>query len=88
MLLQFQVGSVPKLLHPGIWTGWTSPRLWPGLFFTSAGVFPYAGIKIPQIALFAHDSGLRPKESPWDMLLAIGITAFLCIAIGVSPDPR
>jgi len=56
------------------------------LLFASAGVFHHSGIKIPFFAFFAHDSGLRPKEAPINMLLAMGITAFLCIAIGVYPQ--
>ena len=28
---------------------------------------------------------MRPKEAPFNMLLAMGVTAFLCIAIGVYP---
>ncbi|MCK4728039.1 MAG: Na(+)/H(+) antiporter subunit D, partial [Desulfobacterales bacterium] len=32
-----------------------------------------------------HDSGIRTKEPPLNMLLAMGIAAFLCIAIGVFP---
>jgi multicomponent Na+:H+ antiporter subunit D len=61
--------------------------VWGALLFASAGVFHHSGIKIPYFAFFAHDSGLRPKEAPWNMLLAMGITAFLCIAIGVYPQP-
>ena len=57
------------------------------LLFASAGVFHHSGIKIPFFAFFAHDSGKRPKEAPFNMLLAMGITAFLCIAIGVYPQP-
>ena len=57
------------------------------LLFASAGVLDHSGIKIPFFSFFAHDSGLRPKEAPWNMLLAMGITAFLCIAIGVYPAP-
>ena len=34
---------------------------------------------------FAHDSGLRPREAPRHMLLSMGITAFLCVLIGVYP---
>ena len=55
------------------------------LLFASAGVMEHSGIKIPFFAFFAHDSGKRPKEAPWNMLLAMGIAAFLCIAIGVYP---
>ncbi len=61
--------------------------IWAILLFASAGVFHHSGIKIPYFAFFAHDSGLRPKEAPWNMLLAMGITAFFCIAVGVYPAP-
>lgn len=61
--------------------------VWGALLFASAGVFHHSGIKIPYFAFFAHDSGLRPKEAPFHMLLAMGITAFLCVAIGVFPGP-
>jgi multicomponent Na+:H+ antiporter subunit D len=57
------------------------------LLFASAGVFHHSGIKIPFFTFFAHDSGKRPKEAPINMLLAMGLTAFLCIAIGVYPQP-
>jgi multicomponent Na+:H+ antiporter subunit D len=61
--------------------------IWFILLFASAGVFHHAGIKIPFFAFFGHDSGMRPKEAPWNMLLAMGITAFLCIFIGSFPGP-
>jgi len=60
---------------------------WLMLLFASAGVLDHSGIKIPFFSFFAHDSGIRTKEAPPNMLLAMGITAFLCIAIGVYPDP-
>ncbi len=60
---------------------------WLVLLFASAGVFHHSGIKIPFFAFFAHDSGIRCKEAPWNMLLAMGIASFLCIGIGVYPDP-
>jgi len=61
--------------------------VWAILLFASAGVFHHSGIKIPYFAFFAHDSGKRPKEAPLHMLLAMGLTAFLCVAIGVFPAP-
>ena len=61
--------------------------VWGALLFASAGVFHHSGIKIPYFMFFAHDSGKRPKEAPTHMLLAMGLTAFLCIAIGVYPAP-
>lgn len=59
---------------------------WLILLFASAGVLDHSGIKIPFFSFFAHDSGIRVKEAPWNMLAAMGITAFLCIAIGIFPD--
>jgi multicomponent Na+:H+ antiporter subunit D len=59
--------------------------IWLALLFASAGVFHHAGIKIPFFAFFAHDSGLRPKEAPTPMLIAMAIAAFLCIFNGVYP---
>jgi len=59
--------------------------IWFILLFASAGVFHHAGIKIPYFAFFSHDSGLRPKEAPLHMLLAMGLTAGLCVFIGSAP---
>ena len=61
--------------------------VWLVLVFASAGVLSHSGIKIPFFAFFAHDSGKRPKEAPTHMLIAMGLTAFLCVAIGVYPAP-
>lgn len=61
--------------------------VWLMLLFASAGVFHHAGIKIPYFAFFSHDSGIRTKEPPLNMLLAMGIAAFLCVFIGVFPGP-
>ena len=63
------------------------PIIWAILVFASAGVLSHSGIKIPYFTFFGHDSGLRPKEAPINMQLAMGFTAFLCIFIGVYPDP-
>jgi multicomponent Na+:H+ antiporter subunit D len=59
---------------------------WLVLLFASAGVFHHSGIKIPFFAFFAHDSGKRCEEAPTSMLIAMGITAALCIGIGVWPQ--
>ncbi|MBW1868310.1 MAG: Na(+)/H(+) antiporter subunit D [Deltaproteobacteria bacterium] len=61
--------------------------IWLTLQFASAGVFHHAGIKVPFFTFFSEDSGIRAKEPPLNMLLAMGITAFLCIAIGIYPGP-
>lgn len=60
--------------------------VWFILLFASAGVFHHAGIKIPFFAFYSHDSGLRCKEAPPHMLLAMGIAAALCILIGTFPQ--
>lgn len=59
--------------------------VWLMLLFASAGVLEHSGIKIPYFAFFGHDSGKRPQEAPFNMLLAMGIVAALCILIGVMP---
>jgi multicomponent Na+:H+ antiporter subunit D len=60
---------------------------WLVLLFASAGVFHHSGIKIPYFSFFAHDSGIRCKEAPLSMLIAMALTAFLCIFLGVYPQP-
>lgn len=60
--------------------------VWLFLLFASAGVLEHAGIKIPYFSFFAHDSGIRTKEPPKNMLLAMTIGAVLCVLIGVFPE--
>jgi len=59
--------------------------VWLLLLFAAAGVFHHAGIKIPYFAFFAHDSGIRTKEPPTNMLIAMTIAAVLCVVIGTFP---
>jgi len=61
------------------------PIVWLALLFASAGVFHHAGIKIPFFAFFAHDSGIRCKEAPANMLIAMGIAAVICVFNGSYP---
>jgi multicomponent Na+:H+ antiporter subunit D len=49
-------------------------------------VLEHAGIKIPYFSFFAHDSGIRAKEPPRNMLVAMFIGATLCVLIGVFPS--
>ena len=58
-----------------------------GLLIASAGVMEHSGIKIPYFAFFGHDSGIRCREAPFHMCLAMGATAVLCIGIGWFPAP-
>jgi len=55
------------------------------LLIASTGGFLSAGIKVPYFAFFSHDSGIRTKEPPLNMLIAMGIAAALCIYIGCFP---
>jgi multicomponent Na+:H+ antiporter subunit D len=59
--------------------------IWLMLMFASAGVLEHAGIKVPFMAFFAHDSGKRPEEAPFNMLLAMGLASGLCLIIGLYP---
>jgi multicomponent Na+:H+ antiporter subunit D len=60
--------------------------VWFLLAAASAGVFLHAGIKFPWFVFFQRDSGLRPKDAPWNMAAAMLLFAFLCILLGVAPD--
>ena len=61
------------------------PIIWLALLFASAGVLEHAGIKIPYFAFFAHDSGIRTKEPPKNMLIAMGLASVICIFNGSYP---
>ena len=52
----------------------------------SAGVFLHAGIKFPWFVFFQRDSGLRPKDAPWNMGAAMVLFSALCILFGVAPQ--
>ncbi len=61
--------------------------VWMVLEIASAGVFLHAGIKFPYFVFFAKDNGLRPGETNRTMLTAMAFMAFLCIFLGVYPQP-
>jgi len=56
------------------------------LLFASAGVLHHSGIKIPFFAFFAHESKIKTKEAPINMIIAMVIASILCIAIGIFPS--
>ncbi|MFP6873279.1 MAG: Na(+)/H(+) antiporter subunit D [Verrucomicrobiales bacterium] len=60
--------------------------IWLLLLFAAAGVLKHAGIKIPFFAFFAHDSGIRTREAPANMLVAMAMSAVMCIGIGCFPQ--
>lgn len=69
-----------EMLNAGHTVGWLL------LLFAAAGVFLQIAIKIPFLAFFARDSGLRVKEAPANMLIAMSVSAVFCIAIGIFPS--
>jgi multicomponent Na+:H+ antiporter subunit D len=56
------------------------------LAIASAGVFLHAGIKFPWFVFFQRDSGLRPRDAPWNMAVAMVFFSVLCILFGVAPQ--
>lgn len=62
--------------------------MWVYMLLTaaSAGVFLHAGIKFPWFVFFQRDSGLRPRDAPWNMALAMLIFSALCILLGIFPE--
>lgn len=61
--------------------------VWLVLEVASAGVFLHAGIKFPYFVFFAKDKGLRPGETNTSMLIAMGFMSFMCIFLGLYPQP-
>ena len=61
------------------------PVLMVLMLLASVGTFLSVGLKLPYFAWFGKDCGLKPKEPPKNMLIAMGLTAFLCFFIGVYP---
>jgi multicomponent Na+:H+ antiporter subunit D len=55
------------------------------LSLASAGTFLHTGLKLPYYMFFGKDSGLRAKEPPRNMLVAMGVAAVACVLIGVFP---
>lgn len=61
--------------------------VWLVLEVASAGVFLHAGIKFPYFVFFAKDKGLRPGETNKSMLTSMAFLSFLCIFLGLYPQP-
>ncbi|MBI1265054.1 MAG: Na(+)/H(+) antiporter subunit D [Alphaproteobacteria bacterium] len=52
------------------------------LVFAAAGVMELSALKVPFFAFFGQDRGHRVKEAPLNMLVAMGLAAFLCVYLG------
>ncbi|WP_085026626.1 Na(+)/H(+) antiporter subunit D [Ensifer aridi] len=57
------------------------------LTMASSGTFLHTGLKLPYYMFYGTDRGLAAREPPGNMLVAMGMAAALCIAIGVFPGP-
>lgn len=79
-------GFVTKSLITGEAGAGNYPIVWATLIIASTGALLHTGIKVPFFTFFGRDSGLRPKEAPTHMLLAMGFTATISMYIGISPD--
>ncbi len=56
---------------------------WFMLVFATAGVLAHTGLKTPYFAFFGQDSGRRPAEAPFNMLVAMGLAAAICVFLGL-----
>jgi len=53
------------------------------LTLASAGTFLHTGLKLPYYMFFGKDSGVKGKEPPTNMLVAMGLAAAACVLIGL-----
>ena len=53
------------------------------LMLASAGTFLHTGLKVPYFIWFGKDRGLKAKEPPWNMELAMIIGSLFCVGLGV-----
>ncbi len=62
--------------------------MWPWLLmmFAAAGTFLSTTLKLPYLAFLGKDKKIEAEDPPCNMLLAMAITAFLCVLIGVYPN--
>ncbi len=62
------------------------PVVWLLLEVASAGAFIVAALKLPYLVWFSKtEPGVEVREPPANMLVAMALTAFLCVFIGVYP---
>lgn len=55
------------------------------LTLASIGTFLHTGLKLPYFTFFGPNRGLKPGPIPKNMLVAMGVGAFFCTALGVFP---
>jgi len=65
---------------------WHQPIVWLLLEGASIGTFLHTGLKLPWGVWFAREEpACEAREPPKNMLVGMGITAFLCFLLGVYP---
>ncbi|HSV30854.1 MAG TPA: Na(+)/H(+) antiporter subunit D [Atribacteraceae bacterium] len=55
------------------------------LLLASVGTFLHTCLKLPYYMFFGTDRGIEAKEPPRNMLMSMGLAAFLCLFIGIYP---
>ena len=60
--------------------------VWLVLVAASVAAFLHTGLRVPFAMFLGHDRGLKAKEAPAHMLIAMGLTSALCIGIGIWPE--
>jgi multicomponent Na+:H+ antiporter subunit D len=73
--------------------GFEEHRLWAGylLNLASVGTFLHTGLKVPYFIWFGkrhctEETWQRAAEPPWNMNVAMALTAVLCVFIGCQPS--
>jgi multicomponent Na+:H+ antiporter subunit D len=80
-------GFVSKTMIVESAAGSHLPLVWLMLECASIGTFLHTGLKVPYLTWFSRkEPVVEAKEPPKNMLAAMGITAFLCVFIGVYPQ--
>src|SRR3972149_4921895 len=59
---------------------------WVLLTLASVGTFIHTGLKLPYYTFLSKDAGLQAQDPPKNMIVGIGLAAFMCIFIGVFPQ--
>ena len=86
-VLPLNCGFVTKSIVLGAIAEAHLETVWLLLVVGAAGAFLTAGLKVPYFAFFARsEPSHNVDEAPGHMLIAMGISAALCLAIGIFPN--
>lgn len=89
-VLPFNCGFVTKSLVLSAVAHEHHEWIWLIMMIGAVGAFLAAGIKVPYFAFVketrsAHSNGRQIEEAPRHMLVAMGLSSALCVAIGIFP---